>query len=128
MIFGMTPLLFAHVVVSLLGIASGFVVLWGLLTSRRLNGWTAFFLITTIATSASGFFLPAKELLPSHIVGILSLVVLAIALVARYPQQMRGVWRAVYVVTAIVAQYLNFAVLIVQSFLHVPTLHELAPT
>jgi hypothetical protein len=128
MIFGMTPILFIHVALSLVGIASGFVVIWGLLAARRLDAWTAVFLATTVATSVTGFFLPADRLLPSHVVGIISLVVLAVAIVARYQRRMAGGWRRTYVITAVVAQYLNFFVLIVQSFLKVPALHELAPT
>ena len=128
MLFGMTPLLFVHVAISLVGIASGFVVIWGLLNARRLDGWTAVFLATTVATSVTGFFLPAAHLLPSHVLGIISLVVLAIAIVARYPCRLSGRWRSAYVITAVIAQYLNFLVLIVQSFQKLPALHDLAPT
>lgn len=129
MIFGMPPLTFAHVVISLVGIASGFVVVWGLLTARRLDGWTILFLATTVATSVTGFlFFPFERLLPSHVLGAISLVVLAIAILARYPLRMAGPWRRVYAVTAVIAQYLNFFVLIVQSFMKIPSLHALAPT
>jgi hypothetical protein len=128
MIFGMTPILFVHVAISLVGIASGFVVIWGLLVARRLDGWTAVFLATTVATSVTGFFLPAEQLLPSHVVGIISLAVLAVAIVARYQRRMAGGWRRTYVIMAVAAQYLNFFVLVVQSFQKVPALHELAPT
>lgn len=128
MIFGMTPILFVHVAISLVGIVSGFVVIWGMLVARRLDGWTAVFLATTVATSVTGFFLPAERLLPSHVVGIISLVMLAVAIVARYERRMAGGWRRTYVITAVVAQYLNFLVVIVQSFQKVPALHELAPT
>ena len=114
--------------ISLVGIVSGFVVIWGLLNARRLDGWTAVFLATTVATSATGFFLPAERLLPSHLLGIISLVVLAIAIVARYQRRLSGRWRWAYVITAVIAQYLNFLVLIVQSFQKVPSLHDLAPT
>ncbi len=127
MIFGMTPLTFVHVVISLVGIASGFVVLWGLLTARRLDGWSLTFLVSTVATSATGFLLPAEHLLPSHVLGIISLVVLAVAIVARYQRQLKGVWGRIYAVTAVIALYLNFFVLIVQSFLKVPALHDAAP-
>ncbi len=116
-----------HVVISLVGLAAGFVVLWGLFNSRRLDGWTLVFLITTVATSATGFLFPVERLLPSHILGIISLVVLAVAIAARYRFGMLGIWRPVFVVTALLAQYLNFFVLIVQSFLKVPALHALAP-
>ncbi len=128
MIFGMTPQAFGHSLVSLVGIASGFVVAWGLLTSRRLDGWTSVFLWTTVMTSVTGFMLPADRILPSHIVGTISLVVLAIAYYARYSRQLRGVWRRTYVVTAMTALYLNVFVLGVQLFLKVPALRALAPT
>jgi hypothetical protein len=124
----MRQMLFFHVAISLVGIASGFVVIWGLLAGKRLDAWTAVFLATTGATSVTGFFLPAEKLLPSHVFGIVSLVALAIAIVARYPRRMAGPWRLTYVVTAVIAQYLNFFVLIVQSFQKVPVLHDLAPT
>ncbi len=128
MIFGMTPILFLHVLLSLIGILSGFVVLKGLLASKRLPGWTLVFLSTTVLTSASGFLLPADHLLPSHIVGIISLVVLAVALLALYSFRLEGAWRWVYVVTATISLYLNVFVLVAQLFLKVPTLHALAPT
>jgi hypothetical protein len=116
-----------HVVLSLLGIASGLIVVYGLLFGKRLDGWTAFFLVTTVLTSATGFLFPVKHLLPSHIIGLLSLVVLAVAIVARYPRRMEGGWRRIFVVCAMVALYLNCFVFVVQSFLKVPALHALAP-
>jgi hypothetical protein len=128
MIFGMEPFTFAHVVLSLLGIASGFVVIFGMLKANRLDGLTMFFLATTVATSATGFFLPAPHFLPSHAIGIISLVVLAIAILARYTFHMAGAWRKTFVITAVIAQYLNVFVLVVQLFLKVPSLHDLAPT
>jgi hypothetical protein len=130
MILGLSTSTFTllHVLLSLLGIGSGFVVLFGLLTRKRLDGWTAFFLATTVATSVTGFGFPFDHLLPSHIVGILSLVVLALAIFARYPQHLAGAWRRVYVVTAVVALYLNSFVGVVQAFLKVPALQAMAPT
>jgi len=127
MIFGMTILVFLHVVISLAGILSGFVVVFGLLTARRLDGWTAFFLITTVATSLTGFILPAHHFMPSHGVGIISVVVLALALFARYGRRLAGLWRWVYVVSAMIALYLNVFVLVVQAFLKVPALKAIAP-
>jgi hypothetical protein len=124
----MSLFLLVHVVISLVGILTGFVVVYGLLTAQPLKGWTALYLATTVLTSVTGFFLPAKMLLPSHIVGILSLVVLVVALYALYGKHLSGAWRWVYVVTAVTAFYFNFFVLIVQSFLKIPALHELAPT
>src|SRR5262245_21847114 len=117
-----------HVIISLLGILSGFVIMYGMLTSNPLDDWTKFFLITTVATSVTGFFFPVQKLMPSHIVGIISLVVLAAAIYARYPGHLAGSWRWIYVVTAILAQYLNVFVLIVQAFQKVPSLKVLAPT
>jgi hypothetical protein len=117
-----------HVVISLVGIVSGFIVLFGLLTAKRLNGWTALFLVTTVLTSVTGFGFPFTHLLPSHKVGIISLVVLVIAILARYSFHMVGKWRGIYVITATIALYLNVFVLVVQSFEKVPALRALAPT
>jgi len=117
-----------HVLISLVGIFSGFIVLFGLLTARRLDRWTAIFLTTTVATSLTGFVLPADRLLPSHIVGIISMVVLAVAIYGRYAARLAGGWRKTYVITATTALYLNVFVLVVQVFLKVPTLKALAPT
>jgi hypothetical protein len=128
MILGMTTAVFIHVVLSLIGLVSGFVAVFGLLSSKRLDGWTALFLATTVLTSVTGFFLPAEKLLPSHIVGIISLVVLAVAILARYAYHLAGAWRWIYVIGAVIGLYLNFFVFIVQSFLKVPALKALAPT
>ena len=116
-----------HVVISLVGIGSGLIVMYGLLTAKRLNGWTALFLLTTVLTSVTGFGFPFDHLLPSHKVGIISLVVLAIAILARYPLRLAGAWRGIYVVTASIALYLNVFVLVVQSFEKVAALRALAP-
>ena len=130
MIFGMTTstFTFVHVLLSLVGIGSGGIVLFGLLTGKRLNGWTALFLASTVATSVTGFAFPFDRLLPSHKVGILSLVVLAVAILARYLRQLSGVWRWIYVVSASTALYLNVFVGVVQAFLKVPALKAMAPT
>jgi hypothetical protein len=117
-----------HVLLSLAGIVTGFIVLAGMLDSRRLESWTAMFLITTVATSVTGFLFPFAKLLPSHIFGIISLVVLAIAGIARYSFRLKGSWRWIYVATALIALYLNVFVLVVQAFLKVPGLAALAPT
>jgi hypothetical protein len=101
--------------------------MYGLLTAKRLNGWTALFLLTTVLTSVTGFGFPFDHLLPSHKVGIISLVVLAIAILARYPLRLAGAWRGVYIVTASIALYLNVFVLVVQSFEKVAALRALAP-
>lgn len=117
-----------HVIISLIGIVSGLIVLFGLFSAKRLNGMTALFLLTTVLTSVTGFGFPFDHLLPSHKVGIISLVVLAIAILARYSFHMAGSWRWIYVVTATIALYLNVFVLLVQSFEKAPALKALAPT
>src|ERR1700744_2944253 len=116
-----------HVIISLVGIVSGIVVLFGLLGSSRAPGWTALFLLTTILTSVTGFGFPFTGLLPSHMIGILSLVLLAIACIALYGMKLSGAWRWIYVVTAMVSLYLNIFVLVIQSFLKIPALTALAP-
>jgi hypothetical protein len=130
MILGMSTAAFTllHVLISLAGIASGLIVMYGLLTRNPLDRWTAFFLATTALTSLSGYLFPFTHLLPSQIVGAISLVVLAIAAIARYPKAMVGAWRRTYVITASIALYLNVFVLVVQSFEKVPALKALAPT
>ena len=119
---------FVHVALSLIGILSGFVVAYGLLSAKRLDGWTGVFLATTVLTSVTGFFFPFHKFLPSHAVGIVSLVVLVISLYARYGRKMSGGWRRTYVITAMVALYLNVFVLVAQLFMKVPALQALAPT
>src|SRR6266480_1652232 len=122
MIFGMAASTFTlvHVMISLVGIVSGFVVVFGLLTGKRLDRWTALFLTTTVLTSVTGFGFPFDQLLPSHKVGIISLVALAIAIVARYALHLTGAWRRTYVISAALALYLNVFVLVVQSFEKAP--------
>ena len=121
-------MLLVHVLLSLIGIASGLVVVYGLLSVKRLDFWTSIFLSTTVATSVTGFFLPAAQFLPSHAVGIVSLVVLAVTCPARYTFHLAGAWRPAYVIGAVIALYLNFFVLIVQLFRRVPVLNAAAPT
>jgi hypothetical protein len=128
MIFGMTPFTFFHVLLSLVGIFSGFIAVFGMIAGKRLDGWTALFLVATALTSITGLFFPFHELLPSHIVAIASLAVLALAVLARYLLHLAGAWRKVYAVTASIALYLNVFVLVVQLFMKVPALHALAPT
>ena len=117
-----------HVVISLIGILSGLVVMFGLLVGQRLNPWTALFLISTVATSVTGFFFPFHGVTPAIVVGIISLVLLAVAIVARYARHLTGAWRWIYVVSAMIALYLNVFVLVVQLFQKVPALKALAPT
>jgi hypothetical protein len=130
MILGMSLSTFTlvHVLISLAGIGSGFIVLFGLLNGKRLDGWTAIFLATTALTSLTEFLFPFERLLPSHIVGILSLLVLAVVIPARYMFHMAGAWREVYVIGASIALYFNVFVAVVQSFLKIPALKALAPT
>lgn len=121
-------LTYVHVLLSLVGLGAGFVVLWGLLNGHRFDRLTALFLATTIATSASGFLFPVDHVTPAHVLGVISLVLLFVAVVARYRHSLAGWWRTTYVISAVTAQYLNFFVLIVQLFLKVPALKALAPT
>jgi len=128
MILGMTPFTLVHVLISLAGIISGFVVIDGFLKAKKLDGWNAFFLVMTILTSVTGFFFPRNGVTPGQIVGAISLVLLVIAVLARYPLHFSGAGRRLYVITAVIAQYFNFAVLIIQSFQKVGPLKDLAPT
>jgi hypothetical protein len=130
MIWGLSTSTFTlvHVLLSLVGIVAGLVVMFGLVAGKRLDGWTIVFLVATVATSVTGFGFPFDHLLPSHKVGILSLLVLPVALAARYSFHLAGVWRRIYVISAAVALYLNIFVLVVQLFLKVPALKMIAPT
>jgi phosphoglycerol transferase MdoB-like AlkP superfamily enzyme len=117
-----------HVAISLVAIASGVIVLFGMLGAHRLPGWTMLFLVTTILTSVTGFMFPINGFTPGLGVGIISLVILAIALLALYSKRLAGAWRWIYVVTAVVALWFNVFVLIAQSFQKIAALHALAPT
>jgi hypothetical protein len=116
-----------HVVISLIAIVAGLIVMFGMLGSRSMPGLTATFLILTILTNVTGFGFPFEQLLPSHIIAIISLVLLAVACLALYVMGLKGVWRPIYIVTALVALYLNVFVLVIQSFLKIPALTALAP-
>ena len=130
MIFGMSLAAFTvlHVIISLIAIVSGVVVVIAMLRARRVPGWTALFLVMTILTSATGFMFPIHGFTPALGVGSISLVVLLLAVIALYALKLRGAWRWIYVVTAVVALWFNIFVLIVQSFQKIPFLHALAPT
>ncbi len=117
-----------HTLISLAGIFSGFVVMFGLLAGKRLDGWTKWFLITTVATSVTGFGFPLHHFGAPHVVGIISLIVLAVTIYARYPKRLAGAWRWIYVVGALIALYLNVFVGVVQAFQKIPALNALAPT
>ena len=117
-----------HVALSLVGIVAGLVVAAAMLGSKYSAGWTALFLATTILTSATGYFFPVDKVLPSHIVGAISLAVLAIATAALYSFHLAGSWRWIYVASAMIALYLNCFVLVAQAFLKIGFLKALAPT
>jgi len=125
---GLAAFTLFHVALSLVGILAGFVVVFGLVSEKRLNGWTAVFLTNTVATSATGFLFPYHGFKPSYAVGIVSLLVLAIAIFAFYGRGPVGAWRRTYVVSAVISLYLNSFVLIAQLFMKVPALKALAPT
>jgi len=132
MILGMSLATFTmvHVVISLIAIVAGLVVMFGMLGSKSQPGLTAIFLLFTILTSATGFLIPpllSEKLLPSHMIGILSLVLLAIACIALYGMKLSGPWRWIYLLTALLSLYFNVFVLVIQSFLKVPALTALAP-
>jgi hypothetical protein len=126
----MATFVLVHVVISLIAIVAGLIVMFGMLGSKTQPGLTAIFLLFTILTSATGFVIPpllTETLLPSHLFGILSFILLAIACVALYGMKLAGAWRWIYVVTALLSLYLNVFVLVTQSFLKTPALTALAP-
>src|SRR6202046_1836665 len=129
MVLGMSLATFTlvHVVISLIGIVSGILVLFGLLGSNRMPGMTAIFLLTTILTNATGFLFPFEGFKPSYVIAGLSLVLLAIACLALYGMKLSGAWRWIYAVTALLSLYFNVFVLVIQSFLKIPVLTALAP-
>jgi hypothetical protein len=116
-----------HVLISLIGIITGIVVLFAMLTGRHFRHWVEVFLATTIATSVTGFMFHAK-FDPAHAIGVISLAVLAVALIALYGFKLRGRWRSIYVISTAIALYLNIFVGVVQAFQKVTYLHSLAPT
>jgi hypothetical protein len=116
-----------HTVISIVAITAGLVVVGGLIAGVRIDGWTGIFLVTTAVTSITGFFLPFTHLLPSHWIGIISLLILPFVIAARYWKQLRGGWRGIYVVGTVLVLYLNFFVLLVQLFRRIPALIVSAP-
>ena len=130
MILGMSLPTFTlvHVIISLIGIFAGAVVITGMFSSKTMPRWTALFLAATVLTSVTGFFFPFSRVLPSHVVGVISLVLLALAILALYAYRLAGRWRWIYVACAVAAQYFNVFVLVVQAFLKIEPLHALAPT
>jgi hypothetical protein len=132
MMLGMSvaTLIVIHVIISLISIVAGLVVMFGMLGSKSQPGLTAVFLLFTVLTSATGFVIPPflfEKLLPSHLFGIISFILLAIACIALYGMKLGGAWRWIYVLTALVSLYLNVFVLVIQSFLKIPALTALAP-
>lgn len=130
MILGMTTAAFTlfHVILSLIGIASGIVVAIGLIFNQRLSLVTQLFLFTTVLTSVTGFLFPNKTITPGIVLGILSMIALALAIVARYVGRLAGAWRKIYVISALLALYFNVFVLFAQLFAKVPALNAIAPT
>lgn len=124
----MDTYLFIHVVLSFIGLFSGLVVMLGMLSGRHSPVWTLLFLLSTVLTSLTGFILPAEKLLPSHIVGLLSLLALGFAVHAYYIEKLQRRWRVIYVTTATIALYFNVFVAVVQAFLKIPVLNALAPS
>jgi hypothetical protein len=127
-LFSLSAYTIMHVIISLVAIATGLVVLVGVLGGKRLDGWTFWFLLTTVLTSVTGFGFPFDHLLPSHIVGIISLAALLLAIVARYAFDLAGPWRGLYVFAAMLALWFNVFVLVAQAFQKVSALKALAPT
>jgi hypothetical protein len=130
MILGMSTAMFTllHVIISLVGIASGIIVLIGMIGSKRSEGWTALFLAATVLTSVTGFFFNSASFGAPHVLGVISLVVLAVAIAALYGYHLAGPWRWLYVVSAALALYLNIFVGVVQAFQKLSFLQPLAPT
>ena len=128
MIVNITTFTLIHTLISLVAIVSGLVVVGGLMARTRLDGWTGLFLVTTVLTNVTGFGFPFVVFMPSHGVGILSLVILPVVIAARYWKNLAGPWRGVYVVGAVLVLYLNVFVLVVQLFRRLPALLVAAPT
>lgn len=128
MIFGVSTLTFVHTALSLIALVAGLVVVLGLPSSRSFPSWTGLFLVTAILTSVTGFFFPFERFLPSHWFGVISLIALAVAILARYTFVYSGAWRWLYVLTVMIGTYLLAFVTIVQAFQKIPVLHALAPT
>ena len=117
-----------HVAISVIAIAAGLVVLRGFLASHPMNAVTLLFLVTTVLTSVTGFLFPYHGVTPGIVIGVISMVVVVAAILARYAFHMAGSWRWIYVVSSVVALWFNVFVFIVQSFEKIPALHRLAPT
>jgi hypothetical protein len=127
MFFASSTFTLIHVIITLIAIAAGLVATYGMLRNVRMDLISAVFLLFTVLTSLTGFLFPFHGITPAITLGIISCVLLTFALAARYAFGLSGAWRWIYVVTAITSLYLNCFVLVVQSFLKVPSLHALAP-
>jgi hypothetical protein len=127
MIFGSTAFVLFHTAISLIAILTGLVVVRGLIRNEPLNGWTLWFVITTVATTLTGFLFPFHGFTPAIGTGIVSTLVLAAMIPARYSFHLAGPWRRVYVIGAVISLWLNCFVLVVQAFQKVPALNALAP-
>jgi magnesium-transporting ATPase (P-type) len=128
MIFGISTLTFVHTLLSLIALGAGLVVVFGLPGSRTFPLWTALFLVTAILTDITGFLFPFDRFLPSHWFGVISLIALAVAFLARYRFEFARAWRWLYVLTMVLGTYLLAFVTVVQAFQKIPALHVLAPT
>jgi hypothetical protein len=117
-----------HVLISLVGIVTGLIALYGMLTGARMDTMTLAFLVTTAGTTITGFLFSLNGFTPAVITGIISAALLFVAFAGRYLYGLAGLWRLAYVITATAALYLNVFVLVVQSFLKIPTLNNFAPT
>ena len=127
MILGMDWLTLIHVLISLVGVLTGLVLLLALMGGRNPQNWAAWFLVSTILTSVTGYFFPITKLTPAQIVGVISLIALALAVYALYGRGLSGRLRGTYVVTVTLALYLNIFVLVIQSFQKIPPLRAIAP-
>ncbi|HEY7161627.1 MAG TPA: hypothetical protein VH815_10230, partial [Acidobacteriota bacterium] len=115
MIWGLPPQTFTsiHVVLSLMGIITGFVVMFGILTGNKLSGWTAVFLFSTIGACVTSLGFPVTQVLPSQISADVCLFVLTIAMLARYVYFFSGTWSSVYVISIAGSLYLSVSMLVV---------------
>ena len=127
MFVGFTAFTWFHTILSLVAIVAGFVVLRELLASRTPPAWTGIYIATAVLTSVTGFGFDAP-FQASHVFGIISLVLLAGAIIALYGTRLAGSWRWIYAVGQVLALYLLVFVLVVQLFRKVPALRALAPT
>ena len=117
-----------HTLISLIAIFTGLIIVFGMIGGKCLDGWTKWFLITAVLTTATGFFFPFHSFTPAIGLGIVSLPFLALTLFARCSKQLAGAWRWLYVIGVVICWYFNLFVLVVQSFEKVPALHAIAPT